>query len=60
VGNSLNDQYMFTTLPKGVGVANISHYWDKLVSPPPIVMTKPGGYGFAEFAQQLLEIKGIR
>ncbi|MEH6451632.1 MAG: HAD-IIB family hydrolase [Psychromonas sp.] len=60
VGDSLNDQHMFATLPKGVGVANIAHYWDKLVSPPPIVMTKPGGYGFAEFAQQLLQIKTIR
>jgi len=57
VGDSLNDQYMFATLPKSVGVANIAHYWDKLLSHPAIVMTKSGGYGFAEFAQKLLEIK---
>jgi HAD superfamily hydrolase (TIGR01484 family) len=59
VGDSLNDQHMFATLPKSVGVANISHYWGKLLSVPSFVMTKPGGYGFAEFAQQLLKIKGI-
>lgn len=60
VGDSLNDQYMFATLPKSVGVANIEHYWDKLITLPPIVMTKPGGYGFAEFAQQLLQLKGFK
>jgi HAD superfamily hydrolase (TIGR01484 family) len=59
VGDSLNDQYMFARFPKGVGVANISNYWDKLITPPSIVMTKPGGYGFAEFSQQLLQIKGL-
>ncbi len=59
VGDSLNDQHMFATLPNSVGVANLSHYWDKLISPPPVMMTKPGGYGFAEFAQQLLQLKGF-
>ncbi|MFQ3282772.1 HAD-IIB family hydrolase [Reinekea sp.] len=58
VGDSLNDQYMFATLPKSVGVANIAHYWEKLSTPPPFVMSKPGGYGFSEFAKQLLQIKG--
>lgn len=57
VGDSLNDQHMFATLPNSIGVANLSHYWDKLISHPPIMMTEPGGYGFAEFSQQLLQIK---
>ena len=60
VGDSLNDQQMFAALPKSVGVANIAHYWSKLLSRPSIVMTKPGGYGFAQFAQQLLQIKGLK
>lgn len=57
VGDSLNDESMFATLPKSVGVANIKHYWDKLQHHPQFVMKKAGGYGFAEFAKQLLVIK---
>jgi hydroxymethylpyrimidine pyrophosphatase-like HAD family hydrolase len=57
VGDSLNDQYMFEALSKSVGVANISHYWDKLVSKPKVVTQQSGGYGFAEFAEQLLELR---
>lgn len=60
IGDSLNDQHMFATLPNSVGVANIAHYWDKLASHPTFVMTKSGGYGFAEFTQQLLKIKGVK
>ncbi|MFT4835333.1 MAG: HAD superfamily hydrolase (TIGR01484 family) [Psychromonas sp.] len=57
VGDSVNDQFMFATLPKSVGVANIKHYWDKLLHHPKFVMTEPGGYGFAQFTKQLLAIK---
>jgi HAD superfamily hydrolase (TIGR01484 family) len=57
VGDSMNDQFMFATLPKSVGVANIKSYWDKLLHHPEFVMTEPGGYGFAQFARQLLTIK---
>ncbi|WP_375749761.1 HAD-IIB family hydrolase [Vibrio sp. HN007] len=57
VGDSANDQAMFATLTKSVGVANIANYWDKLTDYPSVVMTKPGGYGFAEFVDQLLELK---
>ncbi|MCG9625170.1 HAD-IIB family hydrolase [Vibrio mediterranei] len=57
VGDSLNDQLMFERLPLTVGVANISHYWDKLEHKPSLVMTKPGGFGFAEFAEKLIALK---
>jgi HAD superfamily hydrolase (TIGR01484 family) len=57
VGDSVNDQFMFATLPKSVGVANIKDYWDKLLHHPKFVMTEPGGYGFAQFTNQLLAIK---
>lgn len=57
VGDSLNDQQMFSALPMSVGVANLADYWDKLQMHPQVMMTHPGGYGFAEFADHLLEIK---
>ncbi|MGL6312833.1 HAD family hydrolase [Vibrio sp. WXL103] len=54
VGDSPNDVAMFAWLPNSIGVANIEKYWDKLTHKPAIVMSKPGGYGFAEFAELLL------
>ncbi|MEZ8721303.1 HAD-IIB family hydrolase [Vibrio pomeroyi] len=57
VGDSMNDQYMFEILPNSVGVANIQHYWDRLEHHPSVVMSKPGGYGFSEFADKLLALK---
>ena len=57
VGDSLNDEFMFAALPKSVGVANIKKFWDKLQHHPEFVMTESGGYGFAEFVNQLLTIK---
>jgi len=57
VGDSLNDQQMFETMPLTVGVKNIEHYWDKLNHKPSLVMTQPGGFGFAEFTELLLAQK---
>lgn len=57
VGDSLNDQQMFETLPLTVGVKNIEHYWEKLSHKPSMVMTQPGGFGFAEFTELLLAQK---
>jgi len=57
VGDSLNDQQMFETLPLSVGVANIEHYWQQLAHRPSKVMTQPGGFGFAEFVDKLIEVK---
>lgn len=54
VGDSPNDAKMFGWLANSVGVANIAKYWDKLSHKPSVVTTKPGGYGFAEFSEQLL------
>ncbi|MGR5117357.1 HAD-IIB family hydrolase [Vibrio astriarenae] len=54
VGDSPNDAEMFGWLPNSVGVANIEKYWDKLAHKPSLVMSKPGGYGFAEFVDRLL------
>ncbi|KHT62171.1 hydrolase [Photobacterium gaetbulicola] len=57
VGDSMNDQYMFELLPMSVGVANIRHYWQQLVFKPQVVMSQPGGFGFAEFSSQLLALE---
>jgi hypothetical protein len=38
-------------------VKNIEHYWDKLNHKPSLVMTQPGGFGFAEFTELLLAQK---
>ncbi|MEZ9265284.1 HAD-IIB family hydrolase [Vibrio splendidus] len=57
VGDSMNDQQMFESLPLTVGVANIKHYWDKLDHHPSKVMSQPGGYGFAEVVDALLAVK---
>ena len=55
VGDSMNDQQMFEVLGKTVGVANIKKFWDRLTHKPALVMSKPGGYGFAEFTGMLLK-----
>jgi len=57
IGDSLNDELMFANLPKSVGVANIQNYWNKLKHHPQVVMSEPGGYGFAEFSKLLLAVK---
>ncbi len=57
VGDSLNDQQMFETLPLTIGVKNIKNYWQQLQHKPSLVMTQPGGYGFAEFVDQLIALK---
>jgi hypothetical protein len=48
---------MFEALANSVGVANIQHYWQRLEHHPVVVMTQPGGYGFAEFTDKLLALK---
>ncbi|KOO03328.1 HAD-IIB family hydrolase [Vibrio nereis] len=57
VGDSLNDQQMFETLPLTIGVKNIENYWQQLQHKPSLVTTQPGGYGFAEFVEQLIALK---
>ena len=57
VGDSMNDQQMFEVLPKTVGVANVKKFWNRLKYKPSIVMSQSGGYGFAEFVEQLLSCK---
>ena len=54
VGDSPNDAPMFGYFPNSVGVANVKQFAGQLPASPKWVTTKPGGQGFAEFAEHLL------
>jgi hypothetical protein len=49
IGDSLNDHEMFEFFPRSAGVANVSRWLNRLPVPPSVVMSRPGGHGFAEF-----------
>jgi HAD superfamily hydrolase (TIGR01484 family) len=55
VGDSPNDAPMFKCFPNSVGVANIKNFADQLEAEPRWITARPGGLGFAEFADTLLE-----
>lgn len=52
IGDSPNDEPMFSFFEKSVGVANVKNF--KLQSPPKFVCSQHGGLGFAEMAASLL------
>jgi len=54
IGDSPNDQALFEVITLSVGVANIRTHWSRLSHRPAVVTDLPGGYGFAQFADQLL------
>ncbi|HIG27199.1 MAG TPA: HAD-IIB family hydrolase [Verrucomicrobiales bacterium] len=56
VGDSPNDEPMFEFFPLSVGVANVMAFNDQLVHPPKWITKSPGGAGFAETADRILEI----
>jgi HAD superfamily hydrolase (TIGR01484 family) len=55
VGDSLNDEPMFRFFPNSVGVATVSRLLDRLSAPPRWVTRGPGGVGFTEIADTLLQ-----
>lgn len=57
VGDSPNDSPMFEFFPLSVGVANVRQFEAQLSAKPAWITTKPGGYGFAEFAENLLDAR---
>jgi hypothetical protein len=57
VGDSPNDEPMFDFFPLGIGVANVRDFTDRMASPPAFVTARPGGEGFAEFADILLRAR---
>ena len=57
VGDSPNDAPLFAGLPNSVGVANVVEFADSLDPPPAWVTSRPGGHGFAELAEALLDAR---
>ena len=55
IGDSPNDDSMFSNFAHTVGVANIEPFIGELKSPPVYMTQHPGGYGFAEMAESLIE-----
>jgi hypothetical protein len=53
VGDSPNDEPSFKHFSYSVGVANISHFLDKLEHQPTWITESPGGSGFCEVCDQL-------
>ena len=58
VGDSLNDAQMFEAYPWSVGVANVRPHLPNLARPPARVTQAPGGFGFAEWVDDLLDGAG--
>lgn len=59
IGDSPNDDSMFTEFPLSVGVANIGKYLEQGLIPhlPTYLTSEPGGYGFCQLARSLLSRK---
>lgn len=55
IGDSPNDEDMFSCFDTTIGVANIKPFLEELNTMPTYVTSLFGGYGFAEFIQLLLE-----
>ena len=55
VGDSPNDAPMFRFFPHSVGVANVRQHLDRMDVSPTYVTNEPGGHGFAEVAEHVLQ-----
>jgi len=56
-GDSINDEPMFKALPNSVGVATVTDFLPQMSHGPTWITPSPGGYGFAEMAQALLDAR---
>jgi HAD superfamily hydrolase (TIGR01484 family) len=57
VGDSPNDEPLFAAFPVSVGVANVTAFTARMSSLPRYVTSKVGGFGFAELAARILELR---
>ncbi|MFT7492156.1 MAG: HAD superfamily hydrolase (TIGR01484 family) [Pseudohongiellaceae bacterium] len=55
IGDSPNDDSMFSSFAHTVGVANIEPFINELKSAPTYITRQSGGYGFAEMAASIIE-----
>ncbi|MFT2111714.1 HAD family hydrolase [Marinomonas sp. 2405UD68-3] len=58
VGDAPNDESMFAKFPLSIGVANIGKHLSSMQHKPNWLTKKPGGHGFAELANKLLQKNG--
>lgn len=58
LGDSPNDEPMFSFFPFSIGVSNVLNFVDKMSELPSFVTTKEGSFGFAEAADILLQRAG--
>lgn len=57
VGDSPNDEPFFAEFKNSVGVANVQEFLDLMQSPPNYICSKPGGEGFAELVEYILQYR---
>lgn len=55
IGDSPNDEPFFERLPLTVGVANVREFLGRMERGPSYITDSPGGLGFSEFAERLLQ-----
>jgi HAD superfamily hydrolase (TIGR01484 family) len=55
VGDSPNDEPMFRFFPHAVGVANLQRWTSRMEALPAYVTSAPGGEGFAELVDHLIQ-----
>lgn len=54
IGDSPNDEPMWSYFPHSIGVANVLNFKDQIQSLPNFITQNPGGRGFAELCNQVL------
>jgi hypothetical protein len=59
VGDSLNDEPMFNFFPHSVGVSTVRTFLPEMRSPPRWITRGPGGAGFVEMAEALLQYRSV-
>lgn len=59
VGDSPNDEPLFGFFKNSFGVRNIEPFLNELKTPPRFLLEKPGGQGFCQLAQKILELKSL-
>ncbi|MGF1776613.1 HAD-IIB family hydrolase [Vibrio nomapromontoriensis] len=57
IGDSLNDESMFSWLPMTFGVSNITRWLPQLSTKPSYITDSSGGYGFSELAASIIQAK---
>ena len=56
-GDSPNDEPLFAAFPVSVGVANVAAFAQRMTALPRYVTPSVGGFGFAELAARILELR---